>query len=202
MEYFSVTSSAVLATIALTSFTVEAQSQQPSMTSKHEIGMGISGGEAVLANLRYGYNINENFRFEVEASTGTVISNGSEFIFSDDDINYWASGFGVARLPYGNNNSAVFVRGGVGISEATAPAFTSQTPIFGPDNTSYPDLTVNGTVLQIGLGIEHFFTKGFGIRVEGIYADDSSFDEITDTVGRSPRDSTYTMFGVSTVFRF
>jgi hypothetical protein len=202
MKSFSIKSTTILATIALTSFTAQAQSKQPHSISKHEIGIGISAGEAVLANVRYGYNVNENFRFEVEASTGTVISNGSDFIFSDDDINYWISGFGVARLPYGNNNSAFFVRGGVGASEATAPAFTSQTPIFGPDNTSYPDLTANGTVFQIGLGVEHFFTKGFGVRAEGIYANDSSFDEITDTVGRQPRDSTYTLLGASIVFRF
>lgn len=182
----------------------QAQSEASGSIRKHEIGAGISGGDVVLANVRYGYNLNKNFRIETEASTGEVMFNGGGFlgVFSDDEVNYWISASGVARLPYGDNNSGVFIRAGAGLSEITAPGFTSQSPFYGPINTTYPDLTVNGAVVQAGIGVEHFFTKSFGLRVEAGYANDSAFDKISDTPGRSPREASYAVVGASAVLRF
>jgi hypothetical protein len=79
---------------------------------------------------------------------------------------------------------------------------TPQTFIFGPSGTSYLELTANGTVVQLGLGVEHFFNRSFGVRVEGTYANDTSFDEISDAPGREPRESGHTMLGASAVLCF
>ena len=202
MKKILITTAAIVATFGYSSISAQAQDQPSRPISKHEVGIGLSLGEAGLANLRYGYNINKNFRVEVEASSGEAIFNGDNIIFSDDEIDYWVTAFGVLRAPYGQNNSALFVRAGAGISKVTAPGFTSQTPLFGPNDTTYPDLEAKGTVFQVGGGLEHFFSRGFGLRAEGIYANDSAFDEVTETIGRQPRETGYAMGSISAVVRF
>jgi len=202
MKKLLTTAAMMSAALSLMSAPAQAQDAATDSIAKHEIGAGLTTGDVILANIRYGYNVNKNFRLEAEAATGGPISNGGGFIFSDDEIDYWLSGFVVGRMPYGSNNSAFFARAGLGVSQTTAQAFTSQTSLFGPSGVSYPELTANGTVAQVGLGVEHFFNDKFGVRLEGGYAEDSSFDEISDAAGRVPRDTGYGTLSASAVVRF
>ena len=181
------------ALLAFAAFGAQAQSDDEKTAPRHEIGVGASFGKAALLNARYGYNLNRYVRIEADAARGEAVVNGGGILLidSDDEIELWATISGVARLPYGKNNSALFIRFGGGVSQTSAPEYLTT-----------PEITANGMLISSGSGVEHFFTPRIGVRLELAYVNDSSFDEITDQPGRSTRDNEYGMISSSLIYRF
>ena len=177
-------------TLALFSCITEAKSEALNSSEKHEIDAGFALGNEYLSQLRYGYNINEKFRFELEASTGKRKVT-RDFFFVYDDIDYRLMAFGVARLPFGVANSAVFVRGGAGGSKVSAY-----------DDIGFSSDIAYGAVVTAGVGIEMFFTKSMAFRLETNLTNDTAFDEISNLPGRTLRDDFAITLATSLVMRF
>ena len=185
----------ILVALVLSSFTAHANSEVQNSIDKHVIGAGGVIGDETLAQLRYGYNFNERYRFEVEASTGERnFDSDSSNLFTlfafDDDIDIRMMGFAVVRFPFGIDNSAVFVRGGAGMSRVSAYESSS----FSPE-------TFNGAVVAAGTGIEIFFTR-MVLRLETNITKDTAFDKISDGERRDPRDDYAVTLAASIMVRF
>ncbi|MEQ9586774.1 MAG: hypothetical protein RJS97_02210 [Parvibaculaceae bacterium] len=161
--------SRALALTALLAPWLSAQAQN------HEVGVGLSGGgTGILVDASYGYKFNKNFRLEGEAATGTFVLG---------DVDYFISGFAVARFPFGEKDSALFARAGAGPIKYSSSLFCGG--IFACNS--------NTEMLgQIGFGVEHFFSQNWGVKFDatavinpGALDNGEDDDEFTDYVSIS-----------------
>ncbi len=123
---------------------------------------GITGGGILGAN----YQINQ-IVLGLEGDIGFTSANGdftAPIAHSQDvDMTYAIR----ARLGYAIDNTLLFLQGGVAFAE------------FGAESggASILDDTVSGW--QIGAGVEHAFTENITVRLDGLYTDYGSTDDIS-----------------------
>lgn len=166
----------ILTVLAITAAAMSAPAIAQAQTQEVGVGAGVGGG-AALVHGRYGYNFNDNFRLEAEAATGTAL-----FL----DIDYYVSGYAVGRMPFGDNNSAVFARVGVGYMAAS---FDDDCALFCGEDSS-------AGFAQAGVGVEYFFTQSWGLRADATVL--LPFETVEDADG----DSLGAMGSASLVYRF
>jgi len=132
--------------ILMASFASSAMAQD----SNTYINVGIDTLEFDLYNLggKVGYNFNENFGIEGQASFGISSKNDVKF-------DYVTGAFGVARFPAGEKVE-LFGRAGYYFAKASDTEF---------------DISAKDDSFALGAGAQYFFTDRDGIRVEYTYLD-------------------------------